>query len=113
MPQKQTLPGGAIHCFCTLPPPHDWKNPTLYEKKNRSMELRMTSDYNKGVNSLPIETSKKRPKKEFSAWAEYMDEEKDEDFIRWKKEMVGECQEHRSTGSMEEKPNTKKENRRY
>ena len=91
--------------------PSDWKKPTLDEKKNRSMQLRTTSDHNKSVTSAPSKTSEAKSNKEFSAWAEYMDEEKDEDFIRWKKQMVGECQEQWSNGSTAQKRDTKKENR--
>jgi len=36
---------------------------------------------------------KPKTNKEFSAWAEYMGEEKDEDFIKWKKNMVGDGQD--------------------
>jgi len=93
--------------------PPDWKNPTQHEKKKRSMELRTTSDHNKGVNSASSKTNRAKSNKEFSAWAEYMDEEKDEDFIEWKKEMVGERHEQRSTRVTAEKRDTKKENRPY
>ncbi|KAJ4524394.1 hypothetical protein HRR83_002515 [Exophiala dermatitidis] len=45
-------------------------------------------------SSSDIPPLKKRTNREFTAWAEYMGEEKDVEFIEWKKRMVGEAPMH-------------------
>ena len=44
------------------------------------------------LKEAAIEPTSAESKKEFAAWAEYMGEQKDEESIRWKKEMIGEGQ---------------------
>jgi len=43
--------------------------------------------------SQPVEqkqSKEPKQKKEWSAWSEYLGEERDEEYVEWKKEMVGE-----------------------
>ncbi|KIW55192.1 hypothetical protein PV05_07495 [Exophiala xenobiotica] len=51
------------------------------------------SSQTKGTGPPSKNVLKPKTNKEFSAWAEYMGEEKDEDFIKWKKNMVGDGQD--------------------
>ncbi|EXJ87299.1 hypothetical protein A1O3_04258 [Capronia epimyces CBS 606.96] len=46
----------------------------------------------KASSDMPPIPLRSRTNKEFAAWAEYLGEEKDVEFIEWKKRMVGEGQ---------------------
>lgn len=89
----------------------NWHSQILDQQTNRPKELRAKSDHNKIVKSDPAASSRPSRKKEFSAWAEYLDEEKDEDFIKWKKDMLGERQEQQTLGTRTEECDRNKENR--
>jgi hypothetical protein len=68
-------------------------SPVLTQEGDNHKQQNSKSSQNTGAGPHPNNVLKPKTNKEFSAWAEYMGEEKDEAFIKWKKNMVGDGQD--------------------
>lgn len=60
---------------------------TFYKESEKQSRFQLQTITNSDLPRMP---RRKRANREFSAWAEYFGEEKDVEFIEWKKRMVGE-----------------------
>jgi hypothetical protein len=67
----------------------DQVNRILAEEEPRKEARAESHQTGTGFPPMPL---RQRTNKEFTAWAEYMGEEKDEEFIEWKKTVLGENQ---------------------
>lgn len=80
--------------------PIEWSEDQRTERESNKMSTNH-------LGAMPLPNSNEQ----FSAWSEYLGEEKDVDFIEWKKDMVGEGRKRDKPSRVTEKPTATKQRR--